>query len=190
MKTTRAAAMLLMVVPMLATAQARSEPSVRFSVAGGLAVDAGGSDSGRDTGFDVTGSIWFPRKVGNVAFRGDVAVDRWSTSVRVGAFRATGAFTSFGFTGNAIYALNPEKKAGAVRPYVLGGAGLYLGRVSYDTNVPGIDGASTETNLGIQAGGGFEFVLAGFSTFAEAKLVNVFADGSGRWIPITFGIKF
>jgi opacity protein-like surface antigen len=176
--------------PVTLVAQQQQERPVRFSVAGGVTLDAGGGDGNRDSGFNVTGSAWFNRKFGQFGLRTDVSMDRWSTSQRVGAFRATGAFTAIGLTANGIYALNQNRKEGAIRPYLLGGAGLYIGRASFDTNIPGVDGSSSDTNFGLQGGGGLEFVLAGFSTFAEAKLVLVTGEGVGRWVPLTFGIKF
>ncbi len=65
-------------------------------------------------------------------------------------------------------------------------------RSSSEASVGGVSGDSDSSNdLGIAVGGGVEFRLAGFSTFAEARVVNVFGDNdSSRWIPVTFGIRF
>ena len=70
-----------------------------------------------------------------------------------------------------------------LRPYALGGLGLF------NTRNPETD--QSDTNLGLQVGGGLTFQLSGFSTFAEARFVNVFSDGrSSRYVPITFGVRF
>jgi len=51
--------------------------------------------------------------------------------------------------------------------------------------------SESDTNLGIQLGGGLTFQLSGFSTFLEAKYVNAFTEGdNATWIPITFGVRF
>jgi hypothetical protein len=76
-----------------------------------------------------------------------------------------------------------------VAPYILGGVGMFNGKASAGSSTYSVSASSTD--LGIQAGGGIEFKLSGFSTFAEAKFVNVFGDGSSSsWIPITFGVRF
>lgn len=76
-----------------------------------------------------------------------------------------------------------------VKPYVLGGLGLYNGKTTADFGSAEISGS--DTNLGLQAGAGVAFQLSGFSTFAEARLVNIFSDGnSSRFVPIVFGVRF
>lgn len=88
---------------------------------------------------------------------------------------------------NALYSVN---SASMVKPYLLGGVGMYNSKATIDL---GSTGGSTpsSTDLGIQVGGGLRFQLSGFSTFLEAKYVNVFTDGSStNWLPITFGVRF
>ena len=49
----------------------------------------------------------------------------------------------------------------------------------------------SSTDVAVQGGAGVNFQLAGFTTFVEAKFVNIFGDGSStRYIPITFGFRF
>ena len=68
-------------------------------------------------------------------------------------------------------------------PSLVGGLGVYSGKTS------GSDGSSTD--VGLQVGAGLTFKLSGFSTFLEAKYVNVFSDpNSTGYLPITFGVKF
>lgn len=82
-------------------------------------------------------------------------------------------------TANAV--LTVSNTAG-IKPYVLGGIGLY--------NV-GCDGCESETNFGLNGGGGLEFGLSGFNTFIEARFQSIFTEDSNtNIIPIVFGIRF
>ena len=84
----------------------------------------------------------------------------------------------FTVNGNAIYHFEGAKDATFV-PYVIGGAGLYNAN------------RNLGTKFGVNAGGGVTFRLAGIDAFTEARLHNVFTDGSSsRLIPISFGVNF
>ena len=82
---------------------------------------------------------------------------------------------------NALVDLTPGE---SVTPYLLGGLGAFNTKSSDVAN-------SSSTNFGVQAGAGLNFQLSGFSTFVEAKYVNVFtADNATGYVPITFGFRF
>ena len=79
----------------------------------------------------------------------------------------------------------------SIKPYVLGGLGLYNAKASGSFGGIGSGETESRSNIGIQAGGGLEFQLSGFTTFLEAKFVNSFTEGSStQWVPVTFGIRF
>lgn len=171
-------------MPVLASAQ-ESRP-VSFGVSGGLSMPMGDLGDGVESGFNITGHLGYkPASFANLSFRGDVSFDRWAYKGNV-----DGNTRAIGVTGNAVYAF-PQSSPSMVRPYVLGGVGFYNGKGS-DVTVGAITvKAESSTDLGVQAGAGINFNLSGFSTFVEAKFVNVFGDGSSSsWIPITFGFKF
>jgi len=70
-----------------------------------------------------------------------------------------------------------------VRPYVLGGVGLY----NLDFNGVG----DNETKFGLNGGGGIEFGVGGFNTFVEARLHSIFTeDTKVNLVPVVFGIRF
>ncbi len=171
----------LVALPAMASAQ-ESRP-VSFGVSGGLSLPVGDFGDGFDSGFNITGHIAYkPASFTNLSFRGDVSFDSFGAKVTDDL-----KFRALGVTANAVYAF-PQTTPGVVRPYVLGGVGLYNGKVS---GSPATDDSDSSTDLGVQVGGGVNFQLSGFATFVEAKLVNVFGEGDSlRWIPITFGIKF
>jgi hypothetical protein len=167
-----------------ATLSAQStERSVSVGVSGGLSLPLG--DFGRvlNSGYNLTGHLYLkPAALQSVRLRADVSYDRWDLD----GFNAN--TRSIGFAGNVVYDF-PTESASMVKPYVLGGLGLFSLKTTATSS--GITNRSGDTNLGLQVGGGLTFQLSGFSTFAEARFVNVFGDGgSSRFVPITFGVRF
>ncbi|HEU4630257.1 MAG TPA: outer membrane beta-barrel protein [Gemmatimonadaceae bacterium] len=97
---------------------------------------------------------------------------------------AAGDFRTIAVTGNVVL----EAPALAVRPYVIGGVGLY------NTKFEGAEGRS---NVGFNAGVGLRFHLLDFDSFVEARYHTALdalgstEDGrAARYVPVTFGISF
>ena len=115
-------------------------------------------------------------------------------------------FRVIGGTANLLY----ELPFVVVRPYLIGGAGVYntkldvagvdsrtnfglnggVGMYNSKIKFEGVDEGSTD--FGINGGAGLKFSLGALETYAEARLHNIFGDGEGssRIIPISFGILF
>ncbi len=159
-----------------AASQAQDASKLSFGVMGGLSLPMGDFGDGFKSGYNITGSLYAP--LGDkLKLRGDVGYESFEPEVSLG-----NNLNVLSFAGNVMFPLGAAAAEGGARPYLIGGAGLYRF---------GCDGCDYETDLGITVGGGFEFQLSGFTTFAEARLVNVFSENeSTRWIPITFGIRF
>jgi hypothetical protein len=170
-------------LPALVSAQDTPRP-VSFGVSGGLSIPMGDLGDSYSSGFNVTGHIMFrPASFTNLSFRGDVNFDRFGAKdVDDVNFRFLGG------TANGIYAF-PQSTPGMVRPYVLLGVGMQNSKISVDVGNGSASNSSTDVHL--QGGAGVNFQLSGFTTFVEAKYVNVFGDGSSvNWLPVTFGIRF
>ena len=152
-------------------------------MSGGLSAPVGDLGKSVDAGYVVAGHIWFnPASFTSVGFRGDVSYDNWKTKTGNVNFR------SLGFTANAL--IHPAVSKSTVVPYLIGGGGFYNTK-SYLSKPYTSSSSGTSSNFGLQGGGGIEFKLSGFSTFAEAKFVNVFTNGNAtNWVPITFGVRF
>lgn len=167
-----------LVLPHMAAAQSAATRPLTLGLSGGLSIPSGDFADGLESGFNVTAHVNFrPAMWTSARFRGDVSFDRWDVEASDITTR------SIGVTGNIVYDF-PVPSTAMIRPYVLGGAGVFNGKASAPL-------AESTTDVGVQAGGGLSFLLAGFSTFAELKLVNVFSEGtSTRWIPLTFGVRF
>jgi hypothetical protein len=160
-------------------ATAQDSKPVSVGVMGGLSLPMGDLGDAVESGFNITGSVYFMPSGSRFGLRGDLGYDSFSG-------KGNSNFNSniLSFTGNVLLPVGTETAEGSIRPYVIGGGGFYR----FSNDVPGSD---SNTDFGIGVGGGLEFKLAGFSTFAEARFVNVFSDpGSTRWIPITFGVRF
>jgi len=174
----------LVALPVMASAQETRPFS--FGVSGGLALPIGDFGDGYDSGFDVTGHVMFkPASFTNLGFRGDVNFDRFGSKLLNGInSRLLGA------TANAVYSF-PQATPGVVRPYVIGGVGMQNSKTTGKVAGINLSQNATSTDVAAQGGGGVNFQLAGFTTFVEAKYVNVFGDGNSlSYIPITFGIRF
>jgi opacity protein-like surface antigen len=194
----RVGAMVLgMVIASTLQAQAQSAAAkpTSFGVHAGIGLPLGDFGDAVGTGFGVHGTIWYQAANPKLRFRGDVGFDRYSgeNSISVGNVSVSSSSTIIPIMGSAIWALGDPKAATTSKPYIIGGAGLIGGRGTAESRVGNVTTSRSETdfNLGIQIGAGVEFKLSGFSTFAEAKIVNAFGDGgSARYIPLMFGIKF
>ena len=161
--------------------QAQSKSGPQFGISGGLNLPLGDLGDGYGTGLNVQGHASYkPSSSGAFSLRGDAGL--WTQSgktVRVGGISGSNpSLTLFTVNGNLVYNFEGAKDAIFV-PYVIGGAGIYTGNRNFGTH------------LGINAGGGVTFKLAGFDAFAEGRFHNIFGDGgSARIIPLSFGIMF
>jgi len=82
-------------------------------------------------------------------------------------------------TANLVYSLPGQ----GVRPYLIGGGGYY-GLKDEGTN-------ASVNKFGINGGIGAMFPLSGLNTYVEARIHDVFTDGSStQFVPVTFGILF
>lgn len=169
--------------PAMLSAQGTSDKPLSVGVSGGLSLPMGDFGDGVDAGFDVAGHVYLkPAALKAFGLRGDVSFDKWNAKAS-----SSVSMRSLGLVGNAVIDVSTS---GMMKPYVLGGIGLFNSKSTYKL---GATQGSSEgnTDLGIQVGGGLKFQLSGFSTFLEAKFVNVFSEGSStNWLPITFGIRF
>jgi hypothetical protein len=101
-------------------------------------------------------------------------------------FRIEGAYHNFGLkqgsgnvhntsvTGNAVFTF-PTSIPTAIRPYLIGGIGLYNTGVSSDNVGPFASKSSND--FGFNVGGGITIPLSGFNTFVEARYNRVATNG-------------
>lgn len=158
-----------------------------FGVSAGAAIPTGDAADDLSTGYSVDGIIGVRAPTLPVSFRGEVGYTRFGFKDGDGA-----GFRMISGVANVLYTFSAGPTA-VVRPYVIGGVGVYNGRAVGD----GFDDAESRTKVGFNGGVGLEIPLSGITGFGEVRFANVrFAErgeGSGanlNYIPIRFGIRF
>lgn len=153
--------------------------TVRFGVQGGLSMPTGDFGDVAEMGFLIGGMMDIRPATLPVDFRIDLAYNRWGLDD--GGLDLDGSFSGLSLGGNVVVAIPTE---GTVGPYVLGGLGMYRTTIEVE------DEDESETDLGMQLGGGLNFRLSGFETFVEARYHKIFGDTDADFLPIVFGIRF
>ena len=160
------------------TVRAQKSSGPQLGISGGLTLPLGNLGDGYGSGFNLQAHASAKPSSFPFGLRADAGL--WTNSGKTvstgGISGSNPSLTLFTVNGNVIYNFEGAKDATFV-PYVIGGAGVYSGNRNFGTK------------LGLNAGGGVTFKLAGFDAFTEARFHNIFADGgSARLIPISFGI--
>jgi opacity protein-like surface antigen len=163
-----------------------SSRALGLGVSGGLTMPMGDFGDAYDSGYNVTGHVFFrPSNSQRFSLRGDVSYDAWKGKTGGSVLEAD--LNSIGGSGNVLLSL--ASSASSVQPYVLGGLGMY--RTKASTTIGSLTSSNTTTDFGYQLGGGLNFKLSGFSTFLELKYTTISGDPeSSSFLPITFGIRF
>ena len=148
-----------------------------IGIAAGATLPMGDFGDVYGTGFNVMGTLGFQPAALPVGVQFDVAYHSLGIDTDIADADDLSIISG---TANAVLSVS---NTGGVRPYLIGGVGLY--RLD-----PG-NGLDAMTEFGLNGGGGLEFGLAGFSTFVEARYHSVFTeDENTNLIPVVFGIRF
>lgn len=154
----------------------------KFSVGGGLTLPLGDLGDGTSTGFHGMAGVGFQPANFPVGIQIDGMYNRLGLDDDV-----DGSFRIIQGTANAVYRFQTSEDT-KIRPYIIGGVGLYNGKVSGD-DIPD-EFEESETDFGINGGAGFDFVAGSLSLFVEGRFHNVFTEGnSSNFIPITVGVR-
>ena len=154
-----------------------------LGVAFGGSVPVGDLGDFTETGFYVGGLLDISPPLSPVGFRVEGFYNGLGGANNSADYRIIGA------TGNLTIGMGGI----GVRPYLIGGAGVY----NTKRDVSGADG---KTSAGLNVGIGAKIPLTGFSTFVEGRVHYMFQKqetllGNGGYnslvfVPITFGITF
>jgi hypothetical protein len=91
-------------------------------------------------------------------------------------------------TGNIVFKFKSSEGT-KVRPYIIGGPGIYNLKATGTNDIGAITSGGT-TKFGFNAGLGFDFKTGGAGFFLESRFHNVFTSGADvKFIPITLGIR-
>ena len=203
---TAAPAALLLLAAGTAGAQASSPAStaerpLSFGISGGLSLPTGNAGDVFSSGFNVDGLLEVrARPASPVAFRFEAGYQRFAIKDEVREL-----FEDFGaeidgdarvISGvvNALY----KFPGVAVRPYVLGGVGVF--NVGGSATISGIDESGelldedesgSITRFGFNVGGGLEVPLSGITAFGEIRFQSIRTpDEPFNIVPIKVGIRF
>ncbi len=169
---------LLMVSP--GSVQAQS--GLSFGIGGGGTLPTGDfADFSKPVGWQGTAIVGY-QPAGNVGARVDFLYGQ--TNFDQDEAGVDGKTTLAGGLASLVYRF---PTAGSVKPYILGGAGVY--NVKTDP-----DGAPSDDETKFAAGGGLGIKFragSDASFFVEGRFVNVFTSGSdANFIPVTVGVTF
>jgi len=154
-----------------AQAPVQTMPVPIIGLGGGISIPAGGFAKDRQPGFNLDGLVEFRTPSEPLGLRGEVLYQYFGKDVRV-ANATTG--NTLAFLVDVVY----HAPKSQVRPYLIGGMGLY--HISDNGN-----------NAGFNVGTGLTIPLTGMGAFAEARVHFALSQGpSFVTVPITFGITF
>jgi hypothetical protein len=159
---------------------AQAQLPVQFGISAGAAMPNGDLGDATSMGYNVAGSVGYSPIALPVSFRVDGMWNQLSEKDNSGI-----GLRTLGVNANVVYTLPGV----ALRPYVIGGLGMYSSKPTGD----GMDDVESSSDMGINAGLGARFALSGFTAFAEARFHSLFVEedaGNARFVPISFGIQF
>lgn len=155
----------------VAQAPVQTMPVPIIGIGGGISIPAGGIAKNRQPGFNLDAMAEFRTPSEPLGLRGEVLYQYFGKDQN--AVAASDANT-VGFLVNVVY----HAPKSQVRPYLIGGMGLY--HISDQGN-----------SAGFNAGAGLTIPLTGMGAYAEVRMHFALAQGpSFLTIPITFGISF
>jgi len=174
-----------------ATAQAQgtaNAPTRPWKIGGalGATIPVGDFSDHGELGWHLGGLFEYKQPSLPLTWRGEITYHR--NGLNEGAFTEfpdrSGHASVLDLAGNALFPFGDA--ASKARPYVIAGIGVY--HASSSADLPSGNSVSrSDTNFGINLGGGFNFTLSGFETFAELRYHIV---SKTSIIPISFGFKF
>jgi hypothetical protein len=162
-----------------AHAQATGAPTrpVSIGITGGLSIPTGDAGDAIESGFLVGGLLEFARPVSPLAFRLEVDYQRFESKLDL---PGAGNLRVISGVANVLYKFGGE----TVRPYLLGGVGLFNTGSS-------VEGSESETDFGGNVGIGLELPLSGITAFGDVRYQSIFASPDNvNLIPIRVGIRF
>ncbi len=175
------------VVVVVLVATARSGPAaaqgVTVSLGGGLALPQSYLNSGTNAGAHGVVAVSVAPASLPVSIRIDGMYSRLGLSGGI-----DGHFRVFQGTANAVYRF-PAADATTIRPYLIGGLGVYNYQVITERVLPFYRNDAS-TDLGLNGGAGVDVVAGALGVFTEARYHSVFIRGENvELLPITVGVR-
>lgn len=163
---------------LLATAPGVAAQAPSFWLGAGVTMPQGNYGDVGSTGWHGMGGVSFGLGTGALGVRVDAQYHRTGLEDVLG----DGNTSLLGGMASLMYTF---KTAGAVKPYLLGGAGYFKA----DVEISGF-GSADESDLGFGGGGGVQFMLGSLNLFAELRYITVGGNVEADFLPITAGLRF
>lgn len=164
--------------------EAQANPVAIGIVAGG-SVPLGDFGDNAKTGWHAGGLVEWNGPVFPLGIRGEVVYHRFESKQSNDA--KLNLLTAL---VNGVWVF-PTTEPATVRPYIIGGGGLYREGCS------DCGGADSENKFGLNIGGGIQVPLSGFTSIIEARFHLIFdsddavaGDSNTTFIPISVGLLF
>ena len=182
------AAASLALVPSVGQAQrkaaAQASSPIKFSLSAGLAMPTGDAGDVTGTGINVQAAGTKKLASAPVWLRGEVAYNRFGAKDQ-GNFFGSDIESRLSTLSGGLDIGYSFVTASTMKPYVLGGLGMYRNELTME--VDNESASESETDLGINFGGGMKFRMGGRMAFVEARYHTA---GDIDYMPLTFGIEF
>jgi len=160
------------------TSSAQSGRPVTLGISAGAAIPVGSFADAYNTGYNGTVSVGFNSLGSPIGLRVDGMYNKFGGRDDIEGNELDARI--IGANANLVYSLPGQ----GIRPYLIGGAGIY--GLKIDT-----PNAEQITDFGLNGGIGAAFPLSGFNTFIEARFHHVFTENEAtQFVPVTFGISF
>jgi hypothetical protein len=169
----------------LSAQAAHAQAGLSLGLGAGAVVPTGTMADGNNTGWNAMIVARVKPALSPVGFQVDGFYNRFGLEGVDGHSRMIGG------TADAVLAL----PGALVKPYMLGGIGLYNGKSTID----GVGSSQSETKFGANAGAGLDFGLGGASLFAEARFHAIFKgvtdvstgdEKTAYMVPVTVGLRW
>jgi hypothetical protein len=164
--------------------------SLSWSAGAGMSVPTGDLSTGAANGFHFQGASSYHRVGWPLDLRAELGYYHFGEKDYTVAGARPGQTVNYTGKSSAIAGVVDASRTlnaiGRVRPYLLGGPGIYNTRAEV-TRAGATPTTSSETKVGLNAGGGMNFSIAGRRAYLEARYHHV---DQAAWIPITFGLRF
>jgi hypothetical protein len=170
---------------------AQGRPTVGIS--GGAVIPTGDFGNGYNTGYNIAANLGFRPAASQLGFRIEGAFNRFDAK-NAGASDVHANILDA--TGNIVLATG-SSTPGSVRPYLIGGVGIYNIKVS--ATLGGVSVSNSDTKFGLNGGAGLDLPLSGIAAFAEVRYNYVFMGSSSSstpsssslgFVPLVVGVRF
>lgn len=158
---------------------AQMESSSRFGINAGIAAPMGDFGDVAELGFIVGAQFTMPLGQ-KVKLRLNADLSRYG----INSDLADGNWMLIGGMANLVIPIPSESQ---LKAYVLGGVGMTNSKATVD----GGGSPDSSTDLTVNGGVGFNFMMGSRTWFTEVKFVSIQTEGSSAtYLPVVIGLKF